>query len=59
MQTQNIQFVVGDCKDAFCQSDELNKKAGRLYVSPCEGLSLDKLVLLEVINRYMDWMMYL
>ena len=49
-QTLELELAVADCKNAFCQSDELKREAGKLYVMPCEGLNLDKMTLLEAIK---------
>jgi len=45
-----MSLAVGDCKNAFCKSDELKREAGQLYMAPCEGFNLDKKVLLEAIE---------
>ena len=49
-QTLELELAVADCKNAFCQSDELKREAGKLYVIPCEGLNLDKKTFLEAIK---------
>ena len=49
-QTLELDLAVADCKNAFCQSDELKREAGELYVTPCDGLNLDKKTLLEAIK---------
>ena len=48
-QTLELELAVADCKHAFCQSNELKREAGKLYVTPCEGLNLDK-TFLEAIK---------
>ena len=48
-QTTNLFLAVADCKNAFCQSDELKRETGKLYVVPCEGFNLDKKTLLEAV----------
>ena len=50
MQTTDLSFAVGDCKSAFCKSDELKRATGKLYIVLCEGLNLDKKTLLEAIK---------
>ena len=50
MQASDMSLAVGDCKHAFCQSDELKREAGKLYLAPCEGFNLDTKVLLEAIK---------
>ena len=49
-QTTNLSLAVADCKNAFCQSDELKRETGKLYVVPCEGINLDKKTLLEAVK---------
>ena len=49
-QTTNLSLAVADCKNAFCQSDELNRDAGKFYVVPCEGFNLDKKTLLGAVK---------
>ena len=49
-QTTNLSLAVADCKNAFCQSDALERETGKLYVVPCEGFSLDKTTLLEAVK---------
>ena len=51
MQTSDMSLAVGDCNNAFCQSDELKREAGKLYIAPCEGFNLDKKELLEAIKQ--------
>ena len=50
MQTSDMSLAVGDCNNAFCQSDELKREAGQLYIAPSEGLNFDKKVLLDAIK---------
>ena len=49
-QAINLSSAVADCKNAFCQSEEFKREAGKLYVVPCEGLNLDKKTLLEAVK---------
>ena len=49
-QTLGLLLAVADCKNAFCQSDELKREAGKWYIMPCEGFNLDKKTLLEAIK---------
>ena len=49
-QTLGLDIAVADCKNAFCQSDELKRDAVMLYVMPCEGLILDKKARLDAVK---------
>ena len=37
-----------DMSNAFCQADKLQRKGGRLFASPCEGLGLHPEQLIEL-----------
>ncbi len=39
-----------DIKNAFCQADRLDRPTGPIYASPCEGLSLRKGSLVELVT---------
>lgn len=39
----------GDVKNAFCQSDRLQRKKGPIFAEPCEGLNLPAGALIEVL----------
>ena len=43
-------FSFADVKNAFCQSDKLNRPRGPLFAEPCEGLDLpdNALIVIEV-----------
>ena len=36
----NLTLSIADLKNAFCQSDSLDRSANPLFVEPCEGLDL-------------------
>ena len=40
LQLCNLTLSIADLKNAFCQSDSLDRSAGPLFVEPCEGLDL-------------------
>ena len=40
LQLCNLTLSNADLKNAFCQSDSLDRSASRLFVEPCEGLDL-------------------
>ncbi len=45
----DLKVSLADVSNAFCQSNKLDRPAGKLYVSPCEGLSLDPNTLIELV----------
>eukprot|EP00959_Pyramimonas_sp_CCMP1952_P246346 5149254-Pyramimonas_sp.AAC.1 len=45
----DMDVQIGDLKNAFCQSDPLVRPRGRVFVKPCEGLSLPPGSLIELI----------
>ena len=48
--SHDMEMAVGDCKNAFCQSQRLQRKDGRIYVQPCEGLPLGRDILIELVS---------
>ncbi|CAK9023782.1 unnamed protein product, partial [Durusdinium trenchii] len=44
-----MKFAFSDVKNAFCQSDKLNRPRGPLYAEPCEGLHLPAGALIEIL----------
>eukprot|EP00959_Pyramimonas_sp_CCMP1952_P401040 8403633-Pyramimonas_sp.AAC.1 len=44
----DMDIQIGDLKNAFCQSDPLVRPRGRVFVEPCEGLSLPPGSLIEL-----------
>ena len=40
---------VADAKNAFCQSDPLERPKGAIFCEPCEGIGLDSGDLIEII----------
>ena len=49
-QPTDLSLAVANCKNAFCQSDEFSREAGKLYVVPCEGFNFDKKTLLDAVK---------
>ena len=49
LQLCNLTLSVADLKNAFCQSDSLDRSAGPLFVEPCEGLDLPPGSLIQLI----------
>lgn len=49
VQSSQITLSVADCKNAFCQSNALQRPAGRVFVDPCSGVSMPKESLVELI----------
>ena len=39
MQLCDLTLSIADLKNAFCQSDSLDRSVGHLFVEPCEGLA--------------------
>ena len=44
-----MKFAFSDVKNAFCQSDKLNRPRGPLFAEPCEGLHLPEGALIEIL----------
>ena len=40
---------IADAKNAFCQSDRLDRPKGSIFVEPCEGLGLESGSLIELV----------
>ena len=40
---------VADAKNAFCQSDRLERPKGAIYCEPCEGLHLEPGALIDLV----------
>ena len=49
LQLCNLTLSIADLKNAFCQSDSLDRSAGPLFVEPCEGLDLPHGSLIQLI----------
>ena len=49
LQLCNLTLSIADLKNAFCQSDSLDRSAGPLFVEPCEGLDLPPGSLIQLI----------
>eukprot|EP00959_Pyramimonas_sp_CCMP1952_P388514 8140978-Pyramimonas_sp.AAC.1 len=46
-----LDLYVGDLKNAFCQSDKLQRPRGRVFVEPCDGSRLAPGALIELIAQ--------
>eukprot|EP00959_Pyramimonas_sp_CCMP1952_P366391 7673742-Pyramimonas_sp.AAC.1 len=42
-------IYIGDIKNAFCQSEPLNRARGRVFVEPCDGVPVPPGSLIEFI----------
>ena len=51
LQLCSLTLSIADLKNAFCQSDSLDRSAGPLFVEPCEGLDLPPGSLIQLIAR--------
>ena len=49
LQLCSLTLSIADLKNAFCQSDSLDRSAGPLFVEPCEGLDLPSGSLIQLI----------
>ena len=49
MQLCDLALSIADLKNAFCQSDSLDRSAGPLFVEPCEGLDLPPGSLIQLV----------
>ena len=49
LQLCSLTLSIADLKNAFCQSDSLDRSAGPLFVEPCEGLELPSGSLIQLI----------
>ena len=49
MQLCDLALSIADLKNAFCQSDSLDRSAGPLFVEPCEGLDLPSGSLVQLV----------
>ena len=49
LQLFSLTLSVADLKNAFCQSDSLDRSAGPLFVEPCEGLDLPSGSLFQLV----------
>ena len=49
MQLCDLALSIADLKNAFCQSDSLDRSAGPLFVEPCEGLDLPHGSLIQLV----------
>ena len=49
LQLCNWTLSIADLKNAFCQSDSLDRSAALLFVEPCEGLDLPPGFLIQLI----------
>ena len=49
LQLCSLTLSIADLKNAFCQSDSLDRCAGPLFVEPCEGLDLPSGPLIQLI----------
>ena len=49
LQLCSLTLSIADLKNAFCQSDSLDRSAGPLFVEPCEGLDLPPGSLIQLI----------
>ena len=45
----SMQIDFADVKNAFCQSDKMNRPDGPLYAEPCEGVGLATRLLIELV----------
>ena len=45
----SLTLSIADLKNAFCQSDSLDRSAGPLFVEPCEGLDLPSGSLIQIV----------
>ena len=51
LQLCKLALSIAALKNAFCQSDSLDRSAGSLFVEPCEGLDLPLGSLIQLIAR--------
>ena len=49
LQLCDLALSIADLKNAFCQSDSLDRSAGPLFVEPCEGLDLPPGSLIQLV----------
>ena len=49
LQVCGLTLSIADVKNAFCQSDSLDRSAGPLFVEPCEGLDLPSGSLIQLV----------
>ena len=49
LQLCSLTLSIADLKNAFCQSDSLDRSAGPLFVEPCEGLDLPSGSLIQLV----------
>ena len=49
MQLCDLALSIADLKNAFCQSDSLDRSAGPLFVEPYEGLDLPPGSLIQLV----------
>ena len=49
IQLCSLTLSIADLKNAFCQSDSLDRSAGPLFVEPCEGLDLPSGSLIQLV----------
>ena len=55
LQLCNLTLSIADLKNAFCQSDSLDRFAGPLFVEPCEGLDLPSGSLIQLSSRSVEF----
>ena len=49
LQVCDFTLSIADLRNAFCQSDSLDRSAGPLFVEPCEGLDLPSGSLIQLV----------